>query len=56
MAVIHREMMGGSIGVTLAGGADYENKDISVSWPAAPSAGCSAVCVLGSVRYVLGNE
>ena len=31
VAVIHREFMGGSIGVTLAGGADYENKDISVS-------------------------
>ncbi|XP_043240732.1 serine/arginine repetitive matrix protein 2-like [Amphibalanus amphitrite] len=31
VAVIHREMMGGSIGVTLAGGADYENKEISVN-------------------------
>ncbi|XP_037081647.1 splicing factor, arginine/serine-rich 19-like [Pollicipes pollicipes] len=31
VAVVHREMMGGSIGVTLAGGADYENKEISVN-------------------------
>ncbi|KAF0294797.1 Pro-interleukin-16 [Amphibalanus amphitrite] len=30
VAVVHREMMGGSIGITLAGGADYENKEISV--------------------------
>ncbi|XP_043218076.1 uncharacterized protein LOC122379733 isoform X1 [Amphibalanus amphitrite] len=31
VAVVHREMMGGSIGITLAGGADYENKEISVN-------------------------
>ena len=30
MAVVHREMMGGSIGITLAGGADYDNKEVSV--------------------------
>ncbi|XP_037078634.1 pro-interleukin-16-like [Pollicipes pollicipes] len=31
VAVVHREMLGGSIGITLAGGADYENKEISVN-------------------------
>lgn len=29
--VLHREFSSGSIGITLAGGADYENKDITVS-------------------------
>ena len=37
--VLHREFTSGSIGITLAGGADYESKDITVSdflfidWP-----------------------
>ena len=32
MIVLHREYtQGGSIGVTLAGGADYESKEITVS-------------------------
>jgi len=31
VTVIHRELLGGSIGITLAGGADYENKEISVN-------------------------
>ena len=31
--VLHREFMSGSIGITLAGGADYESKDITVSPP-----------------------
>ena len=30
--VLHREFTAGSIGITLAGGADYENKDITVRW------------------------
>ena len=30
VAVVHREMLGGSIGITLAGGADNDNKEISV--------------------------
>ena len=29
--VLHREFTAGSIGITLAGGADYESKDITVS-------------------------
>ena len=29
--VLHREFTAGSIGITLAGGADYENKEITVS-------------------------
>ena len=29
--VVHREFTAGSIGITLAGGADYESKDITVS-------------------------
>ena len=29
--VLHREFTSGSIGITLAGGADYECKDITVS-------------------------
>ena len=28
--VLHREFTAGSIGITLAGGADYENKEITV--------------------------
>ena len=28
--VLHREFSGGSIGITLAGGADYESKEITV--------------------------
>jgi len=28
--VLHREFHSGSIGITLAGGADYENKEITV--------------------------
>ena len=28
--VLHREFTAGSIGITLAGGADYESKDITV--------------------------
>jgi hypothetical protein len=28
--VLHREFNGGSIGITLAGGADYESKEITV--------------------------
>ena len=28
--VLHREFTSGSIGITLAGGADYESKDITV--------------------------
>ncbi len=28
--VLHREFNGGSIGITLAGGADYETKEITV--------------------------
>ena len=28
--VLHREFSGGSIGITLAGGADYECKEITV--------------------------
>lgn len=31
VAVLHREIFGGSIGITLAGGADYDNKEISVN-------------------------
>lgn len=31
--VLHREFSAGSIGITLAGGADYESKDITVSGP-----------------------
>ncbi|XP_063242334.1 uncharacterized protein LOC134542200 isoform X2 [Bacillus rossius redtenbacheri] len=30
VVVLHREMAGGSIGITLAGGADYESKEITV--------------------------
>ena len=29
--VLHREFSGGTIGITLAGGADYESKEITVS-------------------------
>jgi hypothetical protein len=29
--VLHREFSAGSIGITLAGGADYESKEITVS-------------------------
>ena len=29
--VLHREFTAGLIGITLAGGADYESKDITVS-------------------------
>ena len=28
--VLHREFSGGTIGITLAGGADYESKEITV--------------------------
>ena len=30
--VLHREFSAGSIGITLAGGADYESKEITVSF------------------------
>ena len=29
--VLHREFAAGSVGITLAGGADYESKEITVS-------------------------
>ena len=29
--ILHREYAGGSLGITLAGGADYETKEITVS-------------------------
>ena len=32
VVVLHREFTSGSIGIALAGGADYECKDISVSY------------------------
>ena len=28
--ILHREYAGGSLGITLAGGADYETKEITV--------------------------
>ncbi|XP_066996671.1 uncharacterized protein bbg isoform X2 [Anabrus simplex] len=30
VVILHRETMGGSVGITLAGGADYETKEITV--------------------------
>jgi len=30
--VLHREFQTGSVGITLAGGADYESKEITVSF------------------------
>lgn len=30
VVVLHREFTSGSIGITLAGGADYESKEITV--------------------------
>lgn len=31
VVILHRDTAGGSIGITLAGGADYESKEITVS-------------------------
>lgn len=31
VVILHREFVGGSLGITLAGGADYETKEITVS-------------------------
>jgi hypothetical protein len=30
VVILHREFAGGSLGITLAGGADYETKEITV--------------------------
>jgi len=30
VVILHREFIGGSLGITLAGGADYETKEITV--------------------------
>ncbi len=45
VVVLHREFMSGSIGITLAGGADYENKEITVS--------CIAVLLLRYENHIL---
>jgi len=34
VVILHREFAGGSLGITLAGGADYETKEITVSYHA----------------------
>lgn len=31
VVILHRDTAGGSVGITLAGGADYEAKEITVS-------------------------
>lgn len=31
VVILHRDTVGGSVGITLAGGADYEAKEITVS-------------------------
>ena len=31
VVILHRDTAGGSVGITLAGGADYESKEITVS-------------------------
>ena len=48
MVVLHREYSAGTIGITLAGGADYECKEITVSDKEKRSEklGINAVCSL----------
>ena len=47
VVVLHREFSAGTIGITLAGGADYECKEITVSYGGrSEKLGINAMCSL----------